>query len=172
MAKHEPIISGTKFGRLTALDFMEMRYSPSGARRLFQQCVCDCGIVKFVSIYQLADGTTKSCGCLIAETTSKRSLTHGYSRANKRVYRIWTCIITRCTNKNSSNYERYGGRGITACERWRKFENFLEDMGEPPDGFSIDRLDNDGNYCKENCAWRSASDQALNRRKRRPNVKS
>jgi hypothetical protein len=73
-------------------------------------------------------------------------------------------MLSRCTNPNNLAYERYGGRGITVCERWLKFENFLEDMGEPPDGLTIDRTDNDGNYCKDNCAWKTRLDQARNRR--------
>jgi len=166
MAERQIITPGTKFGRLTVLGFEEMRHTPGG-RRLFHQCACDCGVVKFISIYCLTRGTTVSCGCFLAEQTSKRSLTHGFSRANKRVYRIWSCMITRCTNKKASNYPRYGGRGITICERWLKFENFLADMGEPTDDQSIDRVDNNGNYCKENCEWASASQQSLNRRPRK-----
>ncbi len=72
-------------------------------------------------------------------------------------------MIARCTNSNRRYYKNYGGRGITVCERWMKFENFLADMGEPPDNLSLDRLDNDRGYCKENCAWRTVLDQARNK---------
>ena len=165
MAKHEPITPGTRFGRLTALGFEEMRYKASGGRQLFQQCACDCGTVKFISIYCLARGTTQSCGCLHADRTSEESITHGLSKT--RIYRIWSSMIVRCENPKAINYPRYGGRGIRVCERWHKFANFLEDMGIPSDDLSIDRIDNDGNYCKENCEWASASQQNKNRRPRK-----
>lgn len=73
-------------------------------------------------------------------------------------------MLTRCTNPNVPIYKYYGGRGITVCERWEKFENFLVDMGEPPPGLTIDRLDNDKGYFKDNCAWRTPLEQGNNRR--------
>jgi hypothetical protein len=157
----KPIISGELFGRWAVLEKTKIL-----SRTAYHECRCDCGNIKFVSVYKLRSSQSKSCGCLQAEITSKRSLAHGFSRTRTRVYRIWCCMITRCINPNASNYGRYGGRGIKVSEQWRKFENFLRDMGEPPEGFSIDRLNNNGNYCRENCAWRSPLDQAKNRRKR------
>lgn len=92
---------------------------------------------------------------------------HGHSRRGKRTrtFRSWSSMIDRCTNPSTTHYQYYGGRGITVCERWRQsFLNFLEDMGECPPGLTLDRLEQNGNYCKDNCAWRSRLHQSRNRR--------
>jgi len=81
-----------------------------------------------------------------------------------RTYKTWICMRQRCSNKNATNYSYYGGRGITYDPRWEKFEAFLLDMGERPEGLSIDRINNDGNYCKSNCRWADATTQANNQR--------
>lgn len=160
------ITPGERFARWTALDRTESRTYPSGATIHFRWCRCDCGKEQWVSEYKLRTGHSRSCGCLQAEVTTERSLTHGRSRrgAIARVYRIWRNMLTRCTNPNGKDYASYGGRGITVCKRWESFENFLEDMGEPPSHLTLDRLDNNAGYSKENCAWRTPVDQARNRR--------
>jgi hypothetical protein len=166
MAKYEPITPGTKFGRWTILESTEMRHYPSGAQQLFIECQCDCGTIQWVGSYKLRIGHSRSCGCLQAEVTAERSTKHGHApRYNKtRIYKVWCSMLGRCTNPKNPAYEDYGARGITVCERWFEFENFLEDMGEPPSGLTIDRLDNDKGYFKENCAWKTRIDQARNRR--------
>ena len=157
------ITPGTRFGRWTALDQTEMRDYPSRRNVPFQLCRCDCGKIEFIQSGKLRSGWSKSCGCLKADVTAERNMTHGYAKT--RVYGIWGQLIGRCTNPENKAYADYGARGITVCQRWiDSFENFLEDMGDPPDDLTIDRLDNNAGYCKENCAWRTMTDQARNRR--------
>lgn len=132
-------------------------------------CTCKCGTEKFVRADYLLKGVTKSCGCLRAHWTVK----HGHSRGNSKLgslktpeYATWDAMIQRCTNPKAMFWENYGGRGIRVCDRWRNsFAHFLEDMGNRPDGHSIDRINNDGNYEPSNCRWATTGEQLRNTRR-------
>lgn len=157
-------LTGQRFGRLIVLERM---HSNERVQSMWM-CKCDCGTEKTVRGSDLKNGSTKSCGCLRNETTKKRSTKHGHSARIKvsKIYVVWCNIIQRCTNANNTSYHNYGGRGITICNRWKKFENFLEDVGEPPTNkHTLDRIDNNKRYCKSNCRWATRKQQQRNTRR-------
>lgn len=151
-------LTGRKFGRLTVI----RRVGKRKGGDIKWACECQCGQNIIVSANHLKDGHTKSCGCLRHEISSIRMTKHGMSKT--LTYRTWASMKSRCQNPNEPRYKDYGGRGISVCDRWLKFENFLEDMGEKPRGLTLDRKNNDRGYCKENCKWSSKQEQARNRR--------
>jgi len=152
-------LTGQKFGRLTVLKQNHKILSGNYA----WLCRCDCNKRIIVPNNNLKNGHTQSCGCICKEGIR---LKHGHSRKGKvsKTYNIWSNMKRRCSNYKNKRYKDYGGRGIKVCERWKKFENFLEDMGEIPKDKSLDRINNNGNYCPKNCKLSTIKEQNRNKR--------
>lgn len=159
-------MQGETFGFLTVLEIGPTVQSPSGGTRRQWKCICKCERTVFADRQSLRTGNTTSCGCRKADAIARAARTHGLTRS--RVYSIWRNMLNRCSNPSSEHWEDYGGRGISVCAEWYKFENFFASMGHPPSGTSIDRYpDVDGNYEPGNCRWADDKEQARNRRNNR-----
>jgi hypothetical protein len=156
-------LTGQRLGRLLVLE----RTAPHPDRTVHWVCLCECGNTTTVGGGQLRRGHTRSCGCLARELSRVREVTHGHSRERNPTpeYLSWKAMNARCNNPNSPDFPNYGGRGITVCARWDSFENFLADMGQRPEGKTLDRYPNmNGNYEPGNCWWSTPKEQANNRR--------
>lgn len=146
---HKAELKGIKFSRLLVKERIK------GSKWL---CICECGKEVIAQTHALKTGRVKSCGCYSREITTK----HGME--GTPTYNTWAHMLSRCNNANHKQYADYGGRGITVCEEWRSFINFLTDMGNKPKGMSLDRINNDLGYYKENCRWTDQKQQIRNRR--------
>ena len=160
-------LTGQRFGKLLVLSRSERKKKDSW------RCLCDCGVEKKIRGVNLTQGT-KSCGCLLSETMR----VHGQAGRTPE-YQVWAAIIQRCTNPNNPSYPRYGGRGVTVCERWRdSFEAFYEDMGDRPEGkrpsgrafYSIHRAENAMVYSKKTCVWATQKEQCAEGQRRQKRV--
>lgn len=152
-------LEGAKFGRL-----LVVKRGPNDQRNhTMWVCRCDCGSEITTRVDVLRSGATRSCGCLQKDLAAEKHTTHG--QRWRPEYRVWDAMLQRCKNPNVHYYPGYGGRGISVCASWEKFDNFFNDMGErPSDRHSIERVDNDKGYSLENCKWATPEEQGRNTR--------
>lgn len=161
--KNSTPVVGDVFGRWTIIS-TNFKHRD----RWSSECCCECGAIRIVRNEKLLSGKSKSCGCLRNESLTTHGATKRGIRRRSHEYWIWNMIVQRCTNPKVKNWMDYGGRGITVCDRWLKFENFFSDMGKrPTDEHSIDRKDNSSGYSPENCYWATRIEQAKNKRNNR-----
>jgi hypothetical protein len=160
-------LEGKRFGSLIVI-----KRSGSIGSKAAWECLCDCGGESRTTSNNLVSGKTLSCGCLMRKTASKnaikRNTIHGHNRSGTgnqtRTWNSWSSMLKRCRNPKNTNYPNYGGRGISVCDRWSEYVNFLADMGERPEGKTLDRINVNGNYEPSNCRWATLSEQQKNKR--------
>lgn len=155
-------LDGQVFGRLTVI-----RRAGSRGGRVVWACMCECGSTVEVVSHALTSGHTKSCGCWKDERNRGTQPKHGHARRGTKrtpTYKTWQAMMTRCYNPNVASFKDYGARGVTVCDGWHLFENFLAYMGERPEGMTLDRIDSDKGYTPDNCRWATKITQARNTR--------
>ena len=162
-------LTGKRFGR-----WLVQARAPKTARGTYWQCLCDCGEIRVVFGPDLKRGRSQSCGCFAAELNRAPRI-HGEGRDGKRTpeYNSWRCMNQRCNNPNAAGYERYGGRGIKVCKRWREnYSAFLADLGRKPSpAHTLERIKNHKGYTPENVRWATPLEQAQNTRQKEEAVR-
>lgn len=147
---------GKKYGKWTVKRFVDVH------RKLHRfECECECGAIGLHCAADLRAGKSKQCATCRNRENAQKNIIHGMHKT--KTYKVWASMIDRCSNVKATFYHRYGGRGIKVCDEWLKFENFYRDMGEAPRGLTLDRIDNNGNYQKDNCRWISHKENCNNR---------
>lgn len=157
-------LTGHKYGRWTvASKHGRTETNPA----VHWRCVCECGQERFVPTRSLRSGASRSCGCLFREVAASQAATLNSTHGMKgtKTHNTWVGMLQRCRYPKNKQYAAYGGRGITVCDRWLSFENFLADMGERPEGLTLDRKDTNGNYEPSNCRWADRTTQSRGQRK-------
>jgi hypothetical protein len=154
---HRKDLTGQRFGKLLVIG-KDLTPQISNRKRVKWVCLCYCGNVTSVESYNLESGDIVSCGC----HRRTQHITHGMT--GTPTYKVWDHMMGRCYNPNDGGYVDYGGRGITVCEEWHAFANFVKDMGTRPEGLQIDRIDNGRGYSPENCRWVTPKENARNTR--------
>jgi hypothetical protein len=151
-------LTGQRFGKLFVKSRSQDKLQKS--KEICWTCICDCGVTLSVRSYCLRKGNQKSCGC-----TQKRPGDFKHGLHNTNTYHSWEKMKSRCNNPKNPSYSRYGLLGVTYDPSWEDFSVFLKDMGERPEGRSLDRIDPFGNYEPKNCRWATWKEQANNQRR-------
>lgn len=156
-------LTGKIFGRLTVIRRLPNAIDPSGQQKRVWLCRCECGRETEVRAGNLKSGNTKSCVCLDME----QKITHGLSESP--TYTSWREMKRRCYGDDHEKWKWHEAKGIKVCDKWMSFEGFFEDMGSRPEGTTLDRIDSNGDYTKENCRWADLTIQSFNKNRQTNN---
>lgn len=163
MGRHPSVFVGDVFARLTIIEMLPITHAGAPRRCV---CTCECGREVTPLLQNVRRGLTTSCGCALKKHLRERNTSHGMY--GTPAYWSWQSMLGRCNRPTNPGYEYYGAKGVTVCPEWDTFERFFADMGERPEGTSLDRINPWGNYEPSNCRWADAKTQANNKRRHHP----